>query len=122
MIDDDKKKKFFSSIHEGVDLESSCYRARLNPRVVVRLLEEGKVLAEAYADSGKRVLKKDEKSVSFWEEFCYSRAEAIARNVRAVQEDPKLARWWLESQVSGVYGRMTSFGENGVSSIKEIEQ
>ena len=119
LYDEKVLNELFGLVAEGLDIESACYIAGLNPRKFLMELEKGK---KAFEKDG-RVLKSETEYLALWTSVTRARGLAIRLHVNKVREadDWKASKWWLETQVGGTYGKHVVFNELTTSPIEEIE-
>ena len=106
-LDDPKIERLLTAVKAGTDLDTSAHYAGLSVQEVYRWLELGKIENDK-RNSDKEPDATYDEEVKFWLALTTARAEAIVRNVAAIQQaasggEWKAAAWWLERAVPESY-------------------
>jgi len=118
-MSEEQTEKLLLAVRSGTDLETSCHYAGLSVPEVYRLLERGKVEAERIG-AGQKPKASERAAMALWDDLKTARAEAIVRNVAAIQQAAsngtwQAAAWWLERAVSEKYGKSANDRRGEVS-------
>lgn len=109
MMDQEATKKLVLAIRSGTDLETSCHYAGLAVATVYKNLERGKIEAQR-VERGENPSKDEAEYLAFWKDLTSARADAVVRNVAAIQQAAsggswQAAAWWLERSVPDTYSK-----------------
>jgi hypothetical protein len=107
-----KVKALTDALRGGSDLDTACQFAGLSTNQVLKFLEQGKLEAERIS-AGIAAQPALADTLEFWENLKKARADAIVRNVAALQKAAndgqwQAAAWWLERTVPEQYAKRTA--------------